>query len=91
MSLTERERFIHHFITLSTLRIIGSRYNKEGEQLEDSEKMSITAEEQNDIKVILSTRCRNLTNEDVKEIFEDLSEEALLGGSVINDLMKWFI
>lgn len=88
MSLTERERFIHHFITLSTLRIIGSRYNKEGEQLEDSEKMSITAEEQNDIKVILSTRCRNLTNEDVKEIFEDLSEEALLGGSVINDLMK---
>jgi len=88
LSLTERERFIHHFITLSTLRIIGSRYNKEGEQLEDSEKMSITAEEQNDIKVILSTRCRNLTNEDVKEIFEDLSEEALLGGSVINDLMK---
>ena len=88
MTLTERERFIHHFITLSTLRIIGSRYNKEGEKLEESDQVEISAEEQNDIKVILSTRCRNLTSEDVREIFEDLSEEALLGGSVINDLMK---
>lgn len=88
MTLTEREKFIHHFITLSTLRIIGKRLDKEGNIEMNDKEIDISEEEKNDVAVILKTRCRKLTPKDVEEIFADLSEEALLGGSVINDLIK---
>jgi|TARA_R110000824_G_scaffold8714_1_gene39411 ribosome-interacting GTPase 1 len=89
MTLTDREKFIHHFITLSTLRIIGKRINKDGVPIDiNVEDVNITEEEKHDVDIILKTRCRKLTPDDVRDIFEDLSEEALLGGSVINDLIK---
>jgi hypothetical protein len=40
-----------------------------------------------DVDLIRQTRCRKLTDEEISEIFEDMQEEALLGGGVLNDFL----
>ena len=40
------------------------------------------------VKIIRETRCRKMTEDDIEILLDQLSEEALVGGSIINDLIK---
>jgi hypothetical protein len=80
MTLTEKEKFIQHYITISTIRILSRKMGiKTKEMLRD--------ELDSDVDLIRQTRCRKLTDEEISEIFEDMQEEALLGGGVLNDFL----
>ncbi len=80
MTLTEREKFIHHFVTLSTVKVIHENMGHLGEDNPfDMRKI---------VKIIRETRCRKMTEDDIEILLDQLSEEALVGGSIINDLIK---
>ena len=80
MTLTEREKFIHHFVTLSTVKVIHEHMGMPNEADPfDMRKI---------VKIIRETRCRKLTQEEITALLDELSEEALVGGSIINDLVK---
>jgi hypothetical protein len=84
MTLSEREKFIQHYCTLSTIRIILRKWKKQN-------KIQIVDEAEGlkkDVEAIRETRCRRLTEENVVGILDDLIEEAMLGGYVINDLLE---
>lgn len=80
MTMTDREKFIQHYVTLSTIRIIMSKLKKKEQPTEESLKK--------DVDVILKTRCRKLDQEAVTLLLDDLIQEAMLGGYVINDLLE---
>jgi hypothetical protein len=40
------------------------------------------------IKKIQETRCRKLSDDEIKGIVDDLMEEALLGGNIINEGLR---
>ena len=86
MTLTERERFIQHFSTISTMRLMMEKYLQNS-----SSPTKFFSDErpdmQSDIQAIRKTRCRKLEDKDIAQLFEELSEEALLGGSVLNDML----
>ena len=71
--LTEREKFIQHYVTLSTMRILAKRV-AEGNIAPES--------------LIRKTRCRKISDEELEDLIEGLSQEALLGGSVLNDMLE---
>ena len=88
MTLTERERFIQHFSTISTMRLMmekfivdtgSSPYRFFSKERHDMES---------DLKAIRETRCRKLSDQDISDLFEELSEEALLGGSVLQEMLE---
>lgn len=84
MTLSERERFIQHYCTLSTIKIILKKWKKNDRiQLEDE-----PYDLQKDVKTIRNTRCRKLTDETVVNLLDDLVEEAMLGGYVLSDLLE---
>ena len=83
MTLTQRERFIQHYITISTIRILSKKLNIQSHM----SKEMIKNELDGDIELIRETRCRKLTPEEIREIFTDMQEEALLGGNIINDFL----
>jgi len=86
--LTDREKFIHHYVTLQTLRVMCKRFS-EYEQMYDPKDLQEIAsvDPQKDVDMIRKTRCRRLTDEDISGIMEGLTQEALLGGNVLNDMM----
>tara|TARA_R110000824_G_scaffold192947_5_gene375213 strand:+ start:2097 stop:2348 length:252 start_codon:yes stop_codon:yes gene_type:complete len=82
MTLTEREKFIHHFVTLTTVKVIHEHMGEVTEEnlaLFDMKRI---------VKIIRDTRCRKMTEDDIEILLDQLSEEALVGGSIINDLIK---
>lgn len=84
MTLSERERFIQHYCTLSIIKIILKKWKKNDRiQLEDE-----PYDLQKDVKTIRNTRCRKLTDETVVNLLDDLVEEAMLGGYVLSDLLE---
>tara|TARA_R110002020_G_scaffold233_4_gene1210 strand:+ start:2589 stop:2858 length:270 start_codon:yes stop_codon:yes gene_type:complete len=89
MTLTEREKFIHHFVTLTTVRVILSKL-AQGEN--DVNVYNVLDKNSEDmtfiIKKIQETRCRKLDDEQVKSLIDELVEEALLGGNIINDSLR---
>jgi hypothetical protein len=85
--LTDREKFIHHYVTLQTLRVMCKRFS-EYEQIDPKDLRDIaTVDPQKDVEMIRKTRCRRLTDENISEIMEGLTQEALLGGNIINDMI----
>jgi hypothetical protein len=92
MTLNDRERFIQHYITITTLRTLVDRV-KTGDisiaQLAriDIESPNTPEINKHDVDVIWKNRCRKLTEKEIASLFEDLAEEALVGGSAINDML----
>ncbi len=89
MPLTEREKFIHHFITLTTVKVLLAKL------ADGDNKSNIYASLENDlddmgfmVKKIKETRCRKLDDDEIKEIIDDLMEEALLGGNIVNESLR---
>ena len=72
MTLTQRERFIQHYITISTIRILSKKLNLQAHM----SKEMIKDELDGDVELIRDTRCRKLSSEDIHKIFEDMQEEA---------------
>ena len=87
--LTDRENFIHHYVPLQTLRVMCKRF-AEYEQMYDPQDLRdiATVDPQKDVDMIRKTRCRKLTDQDIEEIMEGLTQEALLGGNVLNDMIE---
>tara|TARA_R110000824_G_scaffold72633_2_gene185287 strand:+ start:5976 stop:6245 length:270 start_codon:yes stop_codon:yes gene_type:complete len=87
--LSDREKFIHHFVTLTTVRVVLSKL-ADGEggdvnvysSFKDGDDMTFI------IKKIQETRCRKLKKEEIQLLIDDLVEEALLGGNIINDSFR---
>lgn len=80
MTLTEREKFIIHFIGITTMRnFLKEMYFENDQSL--MEKKII----QKDVDIILSTRCRKLKKEEVSSILEDIYMETLVGAPIINE------
>ena len=90
MSLTERERFIQHYITITTLRTLVDRIKMGDLTVKHLMEMSMDNSKnlgKRDVDIIWKNRCRSLSKEDLDDIFESLAEEALIGGSAINDML----
>ena len=81
MTLTEREKFIHHFVTLSTVKVIHEHMGLD--RVEDP-----SLDMRKIVKVIRETRCRKIPEPEIEALLDELSEEALVGGSIVNDLIK---
>lgn len=93
MTLTERERFIQHFSTISTMRVMMEKMEMLRNPSPSFFEKELTEEERpsinkSDVMIIRKTRCRKLTSEEIHGLFEEMSEEALLGGNVINELIE---
>tara|TARA_R110002020_G_scaffold6986_2_gene29486 strand:+ start:3370 stop:3645 length:276 start_codon:yes stop_codon:yes gene_type:complete len=90
MSLSERERFIQHYITITTLRTLVDRIKMGDLTVQHLMSMSMENNKnlgKRDVDIIWKNRCRSLSKEDLDDIFESLAEEALIGGSAINDML----
>ncbi len=90
MSLTERERFIQHYITITTLRTLVDRIKMGDLTVKHLMEMSMDNSKnlgKRDVDIIWKNRCRSLSREDLDDIFESLAEEALIGGTAINDML----
>ena len=90
MSLTERERFIQHYITITTLRTLVDRIKMGDLTVQHLMSMSMDNNKnlgKRDVDIIWKNRCRSLSREDLDDIFESLAEEALIGGTAINDML----
>ena len=70
MTLTEREKFIYHCATLMTMKIMSKEFN------------IVPINVQKLINLIKNNRCRQLTEENLDEIYDDIEEEVLLANSV---------
>ena len=73
MSFTTRERFIYHITAAMTMR--GMR------MIDDSKMRRI-------MSLILKNRCRNLTEDDVEQIYRDIEEEIVFSGPVFDRARK---
>ena len=90
MSLTERERFIQHYITITTLRTLVDRIKMGDLTVKHLMEMSMDNSKnlgKRDDDIILKNTCRSLSREELDDIFESLAEEALIGGTAINDML----
>ena len=90
MSLSERERFIQHYITITTLRTLVDRIKMGDLTVQHLMSMSMENNKnlgKRDVDIIWKNRCRSLSKEDLDDIFESLAEEALIGGTAINDML----
>ena len=85
--LTDREKFIQHYVTLTTLRLMCKRMAES--KLRDEDLLEVgNVDPRKDMELIRKTRCRKLSEEEVADLMEALSNEALLGGSVLNDMLE---
>ena len=66
MTFTEKERFISHVATLSALDNMGLLGEMNGQCLK---LLSL-------VKLVMKTRCRELTEQDVLQVFSDMNDEA---------------
>ena len=90
MSLTERERFIQHYITITTLRTLVDRIKMGDLTVKHLMEMSMDNSKnlgKRDVDIIWKNRCRSLSREDLDDIFESLAEAALIGGTAITDML----
>jgi len=83
MSLSDREKFIQHYTTLSTIRIITNKLRKK--KLSDKQDAYGLNK---DLEAIRKTRCHRLSDDDIAKLLDDLVEEAMLGGYVLSNLME---
>tara|TARA_B110001454_G_C12323443_1_gene268788 strand:+ start:46 stop:321 length:276 start_codon:yes stop_codon:yes gene_type:complete len=91
MTLSDREKFIQHYITITTLRTLVTKINSGDLSLKALKNMGMEgnkSQNKHDVEVIWKTRCRKLTQEGIHELFSELSEEALLGGSAVNERLS---
>ena len=81
--LSDREKFIHHFVTLTTVKIIHNKINYdrdfEGQNEEEVQRI---------VRIIRETRCRHLRDDEVEILLDELRDEALCGGTTINQFIK---
>jgi len=87
MTLSERERFIQHFSTISTMGLLIEKFAIEKGSSPSKFFSDKRPDMDSDLNAIRKTRCRRLTDEDIASLFDDLSEEALLGGSVLQEML----
>ena len=85
--LSEREKFIHHYVTLQTLRVMCNRFAAYERADFKALKNIANVDPEKDITTIRNTRCRRLTDKEISELMEGLTQEALLGGSILNKLI----
>ena len=67
MTFTTRERFIYHITAAMTMR---------GMRMIDDNKMHRL------FSLILQSRCRSLTEDDIEQAYRDIEEEVIFSGSV---------
>ena len=70
MTFTEREKFIYHAATLRTMQIMSKELNLTPI---DVHKL---------ISLIRNNRCRQLKDEQIDKIYDDVEEEVLLANAV---------
>ena len=73
MTFTARERFIYYITTAMTMR--GMR------MIDDSQMRRV-------MSLILKNRCRNLTEDDVEQVYRDIEEEVVFSGPVFDRARK---
>ena len=73
MTFTARERFIYYITSAMTMR--GMR------MIDDSKMRRI-------MSLILKNRCRNLTEDDVEQVYHDIEEEVVFSGPVFDRARK---
>ena len=73
MTFTARERFIYYITSAMTMR--GMR------MIDDSKMRRI-------MSLILKNRCRNLTEDDVEQVYRDIEEEVVFSGPVFDMTRK---
>ena len=73
MTFTVRERFIYYITSAMTMR--GMR------MIDDSKMRRI-------MSLILKNRCRNLTEDDVEQVYRDIEEEVVFSGPVFDRARK---
>ena len=73
MTFTARERFIYYITSAMTMR--GMR------MIDDSKMRRI-------MSLILKKRCRNLTEDDVEQVYRDIEEEVVFSGPVFDRARK---
>ena len=70
MTFTEREKFIYHAATLMTMKIMSKEFNLRPFNVHKL------------MDLIKNNRCRQLTEENLDEIYTDIEEEVMLANSV---------
>ena len=70
MTFTEREKFIYHAATLMTMQIMSKEYNLTPI---DVHKL---------ISLIRNNRCRQLKDDQINNIYDDVEEEVMLASTV---------
>tara|TARA_Y100001949_G_scaffold19848_1_gene14149 strand:+ start:729 stop:974 length:246 start_codon:yes stop_codon:yes gene_type:complete len=70
MTFTEREKFIYHSATLMTMKIMSKEFNLAPFNIHKL------------MGLIRNNRCRQLSEENLEEIYDDIEEEVLLANSV---------
>ena len=89
MTLTDREKFIHHFITLTTVKVLLAKLSEGDSKSDVYSSLNKDIDDMSFIiKKIQETRCRKLSDDEIKGIVDDLMEEALLGGNIINEGLR---
>ena len=73
MTFTARERFIYYITSAMTMR---------GMRMIDDSKMKRI------MSLILKNRCRNLTEDDVEQVYHDIEEEVVFSGPVFDRARK---
>ena len=73
MTFTVRERFIYYITSAMTMR--GMR------MIDDSQMRRM-------MSLILKNRCRNLTEDDVEQVYRDIEEEVVFSGPVFDRARK---
>ena len=73
MTFTVSERFIYYITTAMTMR--GMR------MIDDSQMRRV-------MSLILKNRCRNLTEDDVEQVYHDIEEEVVFSGPVFDRARK---
>mgnify|MGYP003149822763 CR=1 FL=1 len=70
MTFSDREKFIYHAATLMTMKIMSKEFNLTPFNVQKL------------ISLIKNNRCRQLTEESLSEIYDDIEEEVLLANAV---------
>ena len=70
MTFTEREKFIYHSATLMTMKIMSKEFNLAPFNIHKL------------MGLIRNNRCRQLSEKNLEEIYDDIEEEVLLANSV---------
>jgi hypothetical protein len=84
MTLNDRERFILHTMSVMVVDSMIKKFKHNSESLEDI--VPLTPDDLIDTMIKIGKgRCRKLSRIDIKDLYDDISEEMLLGTEMHKD------